>query len=279
MQEMVREAASKGSDLVVFPELAATGAFEDDVRRSSVQELAGIVERMRQAARDHRIHVVVGTPYREGKSVMNSAFALGPDGAILTRYDQMAVDRPALFARGSNPKSMWFRVKGVPAVVTIGKDGLWSEIAELAAHAGAQIHVHIGYDRDTGESADLRRLQIWANLASFKTFTPAINAASPAGLAHASAPAGGGSAIWDDLNGHGEIRKALNTMQPNPDPAVTIFSPWSANCVVKAGRGDQMIYATRRVNARNPYRQPTFNPQMKPWYDFGANLIAPGPGF
>ena len=38
---------------------------------------------------------------------------------------------------------MWFRVKGVPAVVTIGRDGLWSEIAELAAVAGAQVHIHL----------------------------------------------------------------------------------------------------------------------------------------
>jgi hypothetical protein len=156
---------------------------------------------------------------------------------------------------------------------------LWSEIAELAAHAGAQIHVQIDYDRSTTKSADLRRMQIWAALASFKTFTPAINAASPAALAYPSAPAAGGSAIWDDLNGHGEVRKALDTMQPNPDPAVQIFSPWSANCVVQAGRGEQIIYATRRVNARNPYRQPTFNPQMRPWFDMGAEMISPGPEF
>ena len=152
---------------------------------------------------------------------------------------------------------MWFRVKGAPAVVTIGKDGLWSEIAELAAHAGAQIHVHVDYDRRTGEAAGLRRMQLWAVLASFKTFSPAVNAASPGALVHPSAPADGGSAIWDDLNGHGEIRKALDTMQPNPDPAVRIFSPWSANCVVQAGQGEQIIYATRRLNARNPYRQPS----------------------
>jgi hypothetical protein len=122
-------------------------------------------------------------------------------------------------------------------------------------------------------------MQVWANLASFKTFSPTVNAASPARLKNPSAPADGGSAIWDDLNGHGEIRKALDTMQPNPDPAVKIFSPWSANCVVKAGDGDEIIYATRRVNARNAYRQPMFNPQMRPWYDFGADLISPGPLF
>ncbi len=28
---------------------------------------------------------------------------------------------------------MWFEIKGVPCVMTIGRDALWSEIAEMAA--------------------------------------------------------------------------------------------------------------------------------------------------
>jgi predicted amidohydrolase len=279
MQEMVREAASKRADLVVFPELAATGALEEDIRRATAEELATVVNRMRRAAKENGIYVVFGTPYRAGEQIMNSAFAIGADGVVLTRYDQMVVDRPALFRRGANPRSMWFRVKGIPAVVTIGKDGLWNEIAELAAHAGAQIHVHMNYNRARGEAAELRRMQVWANLASFKTFSPTVNAASPARVKIPSAPADGGSAIWDDLNGHREIRIALDTMQPNPDSTVRIFSPWSANCIVKADTGDAIIYATRRVNAKNPYRQPALNPQMTPWYDFGGHLISPGPLF
>lgn len=279
MRRMVRDAAAGGADLVVFPELAATGALEEDIRAATAEQLQAAVDRMRQAAKEHGMHVVFGIPHRRGGAIMNSAYALGPDGAVLTRYDQTVVDRPALFTAGTDPKSMWFRVKGVPAVVTIGKDALWNEIAELAAHAGAQIHVTIHHDLGRGKAADLRRMQIWAAMASYKTFTPAVNAAYPAGLEHPSAPAGGGSAIWDDLSGQREVRKALDTGQPNPDPSVKIFSPWSANCVVQAGEGEQIIYATRRVNARNPYRQPNFNPQMRPWYDFGGQLISPGPQF
>lgn len=279
MRTMLREAASNGADLVVFPELAVTGAIEADIRRASAKELSGAIDSLRQSARENRVHVVFGIPQRHGKGFTNSAFALGPDGAILTRYDQMVVDRPGLFTAGSNPKNMWFRLKGVPSLVTIGKDGLWNEIAELAAHAGAQIHIQIDYDRRTGEAAGLRRMQVWAALSSFKTFSPAVNAASPAALDHPSTPADGGSAIWDDLNGHNDVRKALKAMQWNPDPAVRISSPWSADCVVQAGHGEQIIYATRRINARNPYRQPNFNPQMRPWYDFGAGMISAGPEF
>ena len=41
---------------------------------------------------------------------------------------------------------MWFEVRGVPAVVTVGRDVLWNEIAELAAIGGAQIHCHLAND-------------------------------------------------------------------------------------------------------------------------------------
>ena len=94
-----------------------------------------------------------------------------------------------------------------------------------------------------------------------------------------SAPADGGSAIWDDLNGLSDIRSALKTRRVEPDPSAHIYSPWSANCVAKAGSGEQLIYATRRVNRANPHQESRFNPQMLTWYQLGAGLLGPGPGF
>ena len=87
---------------------------------------------------------------------------------------------------------MWFRVKGVPAVVTIGRDALWTELAELAAVAGTQIHVHLDHDPANDHDAALRRLQVWSNMASFQTFTATVNVV--------------GSAIWDDLRDAEERR-------------------------------------------------------------------------
>ncbi len=89
------------------------------------------------ARRSSRIHVVVGM----ADETHNSAFVIGPAGDVLTRYDQLAATAP--LEPGTSFTSMWFRVKGVPAVVTIGRDGLWTELAELAAVAGAQVHIHL----------------------------------------------------------------------------------------------------------------------------------------
>src|SRR5690606_8899332 len=99
----------------------------------------------------------------------NSAFVLGPNGSILTRYDQLSATGP--FQPGDDPRAMWFTVKGVSAVVTIGDDALWTELAELAAIEGARIQVHLDHDPTDSHEARLRRWQIWANLVSYHTLS------------------------------------------------------------------------------------------------------------
>jgi 5-aminopentanamidase len=270
IEAMLRQASAAGADLVAFPELALTGANRDDVARASSSALDAAMEKVRSAVASAKVYAVVGAPHREGRRLHNSAFVIGPDGAVLTRYDQMAVEPGGPFEAGADPHRMWFRMKGVPGVVTVGRDALWNEIAEMTAQAGAQLHAHIAQDSGSGADAALRRMQVWSAMASFKTFTVTVNGA---------APAGGGSAVWDDLNGHAEVRAALKTHRADSPPGLQIYSPWSANCIVRAGAGEQLIQASRKVNRNNPHRQAQFNPQMLPWYELGASLMGPGPEF
>lgn len=243
----IAEAAGKGADLVAFPERAMAPAS---------------LERVRGAARQHRVTVVIGAEMAGADGPRNSAFVVGPEGTILTRYDQLSGRAPHI--PGNDPAAMWFRVKGVPAVVTIGRDALWVEIAELAAVAGAQIHVHLDHDDSGGAEGNLRRLQLWSNLASFRTLSVTANSS--------------GSAIWEDLRGDEESR-AVSKQLPAPDPGtVEVYSPFSANLVVRAKDGERLILATRQVNRINPHhpgRTSHFNPQMDPWYRIGAAIIHP----
>jgi predicted amidohydrolase len=239
VEAMIREAGDHGADIVAFPERAITGGLD----------------RVRAAARAHRIHVVVGMAQEN----RNSAFVIGPDGDVLTRYDQLTATAP--FEPGTSPASMWFRVKGVPAVVTICRDALWTEIAELAAVAGAQVHIHLA-----AEPPSQRLLQIWSNLASYVTFTATVNAQ-------------GGSALWDDLRTLEERRAEVKHPGNQVVSGVEVFSPFSANLVVRAGMGPQIVYASRTVHNRNPYhprRTTAMNPEMGWWYERGAIEIMPG---
>lgn len=247
MVSAVSQARAKEADVVVFPERA-------------LAETA--LEKLQSAAREHRIAIVVGMEHRVDGRRRNSAFVLGPDGSVLTRYDQLSATDP--FEPGRDPAAMWFRVKGVPAVVTIGRDALWTELAELAAVAGAQIHVHLDHDPADSPEARLRRLQVWSNLASFQTFTATANVV--------------GSAIWDDLRSLDERHAEVQGL-PHPNTgAVEVYSPFSANLVVHVAGGQPLITAARRIGAANlyhPRRTSNFNPQMDAWYSLGAAIVRP----
>jgi hypothetical protein len=163
---------------------------------------------------------------------------------------------------------MWFELKGVPAVVTVGRDALWNEIAELAAVAGARLHVNIAREAIPGPAAALRRRQIGAALASFSTFTVMANA-------------GGYSAIRDDLSAREETRAVLRGL-PRPDTGpVKIYSAFSANLAVEAEAGPALISATRRIPGGNPHypqRTANFHPAVGPWYLRGARILTAAAG-
>ena len=142
MTELVGAAKDSGADLVAFPELALTGR----AGRASAGELGAAVARMQAAVKRAGIVVVFGMSSLGPTGRHDSGVVLGPDGALLTRYDALAVDERGPFEPGRSAAAMWFEVRGVPAVVTVGGDVLWNEIAELAAIGGAQIHCHLAND-------------------------------------------------------------------------------------------------------------------------------------
>lgn len=264
MCEAIRSAKDSAVDVVAFPELAVTGVRTDDIAAASTSDLQSAVARLQDAAKQARITVVFGIPWRDGSSRFNSAIAIGPDGEILTRYSQLVVDRPDLFEQGASTHAMWFQVKGIPAVVTIGRDGLWNEIAELAAVRGAQLHFHLAYDTDLSSAGRLRRDQRWVNLASYRTLTVTVNSASTASIPSPSLPGSGGTRIWEDFR---RWKKLLP------------IAEWHHCAVVKAAATDDaeaVVLFSDSVETRNGRSElskgPT-NSQMRPWWALGSSLI------
>jgi predicted amidohydrolase len=266
MARLIDAAASHGADVVAFPELAVTGAMAEDITGADATVLGQALTRIQAQARRRRIVVVFGMPHFEGATRRNSAFAVGSDGTLLTRYDQMVVDRRGLFEEGSDAKSMWFKVKGVPALVTLGSDARWNEIGELAAVRGAQVLFNLSYDEDVSETAGLRRTQFWVQLASFCTFSATVNAADPQDITRPSVPAGGDSCLWEDFNGH----------RKKPADQVEVFSQYSACRILSAGRQEEIIYAGRTIPKQNSYFARLVAgryPHLEPWYYLGARIV------
>jgi predicted amidohydrolase len=249
LRAAIEAARSKGADLIAFP----AGAVDENE-----------IGDMREAARDSQITVAIGATRREGNGRFNTAFVIGPDGSVLTRYDQLSAEPPLL--PGTAPATMWFSVKGVPAIVVVERDALWTELAELAAVAGARIVVHL--DRATGSSVQARqtRLQVWSNVASFLTLTATVGV--------------GDACLWDNLRGMEQVR-AEAKRRPRPDTgAAAVYSPWSANLVARASSPAELLVVTRRIpaatNPHYPLQTTRYNPQMDAWYRLGATLVRRG---
>jgi hypothetical protein len=262
---LIQEAARERADVVVFPELALTGALEEDILAADEGALAAALDAVRAAAREAAVCVVMGMPWIVDGNRFNCAVAIGPDGTVLTRYAQLAVEPGWLFTAGKSTRAMWCDIKGVPAAITVGRDALWSELAELAAVRGAQVHLHLEYDRDVSPGASRRRRQLWMNLANYRTLTVLVNAADPIHLRTPSATAQGGSAIWEDFR-----------REPHVTARRSGHGPWSAYRLAESAEGEELLCArqtVQRVNAHYGQMVNTINPQMKAWYATGARAI------
>jgi predicted amidohydrolase len=254
MRAQMGTAAKQGADVIVFPELAVTGALDKDVEAADEESLGMALDMLCASAKMLGMCVVFGMPFFEGGQRYNGAFAIGGNGQVLTRYAQTVVDRPHLFTPGDQLQSMWFDLKGVPVAMLVGiKEALWSELAEMAALRGAQVLMHLCHD---GGDPVFRRL-MWANIASFGTTTITVNAASN--------PANGGSAIWEDYRRH-KKQEAYSR------------APYSARRVAEAHTGEEILYTTQTMRAQNPHMQRVTgcDPDRRGWYEMGARLIGGG---
>lgn len=271
-QEIAR-AADSHADVVVFPELAVTGDLAEDIRKASAEQLDKALQTISDAAKQHRTYAIVGLPLVAGCERHNGAAVIGDDGEIKTRYAQLAVSRSDLFTAGQSAKSLWFRLKGVPAIVTIGSDADWVEIGDLAANRGMILHFHLSYDADANADRAMLRKQRNIQALRYAQFGAVVNAADPTGLTDASGPASGDSMIVCREGGHN---------RPSPSD-VEYYLPYQTSIVCSSSADPATITASRKVRTyntrdldhhwRNKNREQGSNPARKDWIVGGATLI------
>lgn len=237
----IRRAAREGADIVVFPELAVTGSNQEDICAASQSALDGALKGIREAARREKVYVIVGMPHFGDGHRRNCAFVIGDDGSVRTRYAQIATKRDDLFQGGMSTQAMWFDLKGVRSIVTIGDDANWVEIADLAASRGMVLHFHI--TSEAYSSADDAILATQRNLLmlAYAKYGAAINAASAADMSNPSDAFGGMGLIVSREGGHNK---------PAPS-GLEYYLPYQTSIAKSAGKNETMICVTRRTSARN----------------------------
>ncbi|MBL36920.1 MAG: acyltransferase [Xanthomonadales bacterium] len=170
----IAEAAARGAQLVVLPELHATEYFckyQDPALFDLAEPLDGVTRRLlAEAAADYKL-VVVGSIFEQRAPGLahNTALVLESDGSLAGIYRKMHIpDDPGYNEKFYfTPGDLGFE----PVDTSVGRLGVlvcwdqwYPEAARLMALAGAEILLYptaIGFDPADDESEARRQLDAW----------------------------------------------------------------------------------------------------------------------
>lgn len=141
MTRVAGECAGRGCDLVVFPELFASGYNIGDRTFEAAEPADGpTAEALAAAARAGRITILAGYPERDGDRVYNAAMLIGPDGALLANARKTHLFGPAeqrLFSAGAGLTLT--RLGSMRIGILICYDVEFPETVRALALAGAEL--------------------------------------------------------------------------------------------------------------------------------------------
>jgi predicted amidohydrolase len=185
----LRRLAGQGVRVVVFPECALTGYFEDVARATTAERLASAERQVADTCREAGIYAIVGTPHRDGEKLYDSATVIDPAGKVIERYHKIQLAEP--WPTPGDHLST-FKVDGVPCSIIICHDERYPELVRLPVLAGARVVFYLSHESGVRQESKLGpyRAQVQARAVENTVY-----------LVQANAPAN------DDLSGsHGQSR-------------------------------------------------------------------------
>jgi predicted amidohydrolase len=176
IQELLARCAKDGSRVVVFPECALTGYFEEAfMKQFSADQLAGAERQVAEACRKHDVYAIVGTPYRDGDRLYNSAAIINPRGKIIGHYHKIQLAEPWPIAGG---QLIVFKIGDVAASIIICHDERYPELVRLPVLAGARIVFCLSHESGLDKESKLGpyRAQIQARAVENNVYVIQANA-------------------------------------------------------------------------------------------------------
>jgi predicted amidohydrolase len=171
----IRDCARQGVRVVVFPECALTGYFAESATNSTAEQLTQAEQQIAAACRDAGSGAIVGSAWREGGKLFNSALVITPDGKVIERYHKVH-----LAERWPDPGDHLpvFKLEGVPCSVIICHDERYPELVRLPVLAGAKVVFYISHESGLRNEDKLNpyRAQIQARAVENTVFVVQANA-------------------------------------------------------------------------------------------------------
>ncbi len=143
LTQMVADAADRGAQLLVCPELWSTGYVLERARELADEPGSGMFAELAGLARRHRIHILGSLLEREGAGVYNSAVCFTPEGELAGLYRKIhlfgLLDEDVWLAPGREP--LCLDLPWGPTGVAICYDLRFPELFRGYAVGGARLIV------------------------------------------------------------------------------------------------------------------------------------------
>jgi predicted amidohydrolase len=157
--DFIRQAATTGSRVVLFPEANLTGYYFPDVLKIKPTAIEAALDQVRRAASESRLWVIVGSLRKTADRFLNLAHVISPSGHIIHEYAKvhLAGRDEKRYCRGGDKLSL-FKLDGVLCTLAICRDGRHPEVYRLPAMLGAKVLFHPSCSSDEVEAVTWKRV-------------------------------------------------------------------------------------------------------------------------
>ena len=141
----------------------------------SAVQITTAAEQVAEACRQIGVYGIVGTAWREGEKLFNSALIIAPTGKVIERYDKIQLAER--WPQAGDHLSV-FKVDGVPCSVIICHDERYPELVRLPVLAGAKVVFYVSHESGLRDEHKLNpyRAQIQARAVENNVYVVQANA-------------------------------------------------------------------------------------------------------
>ncbi len=154
IKNAVAEAKKEHARVIVFPETALSGFFEDDIKNIDWKELKSGMEEIANLAKRNDMYIIYGTVTKSSfEKPFNSALVINPQGICIETYHKTFPEK--YFEPGE--KLSLFTIDGIPCTMIICHDSRYPELVRVPVMAGARICFYLSYEVNGKEEARRKR--------------------------------------------------------------------------------------------------------------------------